>query len=89
MAATLKRKRPTPPPGKRPTRAEILKGIGWKPIPVGLVPEKDRKAENRRMQDEIVSWTLALWDHIDQLDHPKKTVKGQKATARRKAVVKT
>ena len=80
---TPKRKQPIPTARKRPTRAEILKGIGWKPLPVGFLPEAVRKAENRRMQDEIVAWTLGMWDHMEKLDHPK-AAKAKKLPARRK-----
>jgi hypothetical protein len=79
---TPKRKQPTPTSDKRPTRAEILKGIGWKPLSAGLLPEKLRKAENRRMQDEVVAWTLGLWDHMQTL---KKTARSRKRATRRKA----
>jgi hypothetical protein len=54
-----------PVEGKRPTRAEILKGVGWKPLSAGLMPEDVRKAEDRRMQDEIVAWTLGAWDNVN------------------------
>jgi hypothetical protein len=77
-----KPKQPTPAADKRPTRAEILKGIGWKPLPVGSLPEKVRKAENRRMQDEVVAWTLGMWDHIERLET---TAKRRKRTTKRKA----
>lgn len=66
-----KPKTPAPGFGKRPTRAEILKAAGWEPTPVGLLPEKLRKAEDRRMQDYLVSWTLGMWDHMKRLDNPK------------------
>jgi hypothetical protein len=82
MPSAPKRKRPIPVTDKRPTRAEILKGIGWKPLPVGFLPEKVRKAEDRRMQDEIVAWTLGLWDHMERLKRP---TKARKRATRRKA----
>jgi hypothetical protein len=77
-----RRKRPVPVSDKRPTRAEVLKGAGWEPLPVGILPEKLRKAEDRRMQDYIVAWTLGLWDHVHRLDKPRKTAKGGKRTNR-------
>jgi hypothetical protein len=78
-----KRKHPTPAAGKRPTRADILKGARWEPLPVGILPEKLRKAEDRRMQDYIVSWTLGMWDHLNRLDSPKKnSAKGTKRARR-------
>jgi len=49
----------------RPTREEILKGIGYRPLVMGKgVPEYVRAAEDRAMQDYIVDWTLGLWDFI-------------------------
>src|ERR1700683_150032 len=55
----------------RPTREEILEGIGYKPLtfPESLhVPEAVRAAEDLAMQDYIVAWTLGLWDHINNFD---------------------
>ena len=53
----------------RPTREEILKGIGYKPLVMGKgVPEYVRAAGDRAMQDYIVAWTQGLWDHINQFD---------------------
>jgi hypothetical protein len=55
----------------RPTREEILKGIGYTPLtfPESLhVPEAVRAAEDLAMQDYIVGWTLGLWDHINKSD---------------------
>ena len=53
----------------RPTREEVLKGIGYKPLVMGKgVPEHVRAAEDRAMQDYIVAWTQGLWDHINQFD---------------------
>ena len=52
----------------RPTREEILKGIGYTPLtfPENLhVPEAVRAAEDLAMQDYIVGWTLGLWDFIN------------------------
>ena len=53
----------------RPTREEILEGIGYTPLtfPENLhVPEAVRAAEDLAMQDYIVGWTLGLWDHINK-----------------------
>lgn len=75
------RKQPIPVSGKRPARAEILKGIGWKALPAGLLPENVHKAEDRRMQNEIVAWTLGLWNHVNGL---KTATKWRKPAARRK-----
>jgi hypothetical protein len=55
----------------RPTREEILEGIGYTPqtFPESLhVPEAVRAAEDLAMQDYIVGWTLGLWDHINKFD---------------------
>jgi hypothetical protein len=55
----------------RPTREEILEGIGYTPLtfPESLhVPEAVRAAEDLAMQDYIVGWTLGLWDHINNFD---------------------
>src|SRR5580700_8175773 len=53
----------------RPTREEVLKGIGYKPLVMGKgVPEHVRAAEDRAMQDYIVAWTQGLWDHINKFD---------------------
>ena len=55
----------------RPTREEILEGIGYTPLtfPESLhVPEAVRAAEDLAMQDYIVGWTLGLWDHINKSD---------------------
>jgi hypothetical protein len=81
MANAPKRKLPIPAAGKRPTRAEILKGINWKPLPIGSLPEAVRKAKNRRMQDEVVAWTLGMWDHMESL---KTSAKGTKRPTKRK-----
>src|ERR1035437_2142033 len=53
----------------KPTRQEILKGIGWKPLeaPPG-VPADVVEAENRRMQDGIVGWAQGLAAHIDKYE---------------------
>jgi len=51
----------------RPTREEILKGIGYEPLtfPASLhVPEALRAKEDRAMQDYIVAWKLGLWDFV-------------------------
>ena len=53
----------------RPTREEILEGIGYEPLtfPASLhVPEAVRAAEDLAMQDYIVAWTQGLWDHINK-----------------------
>src|ERR1700722_9395097 len=55
----------------RPTREEILEGIGYTPLtfPESLhVPEAVRAAEDLAMQDYIVGWTKGLWDHINKFD---------------------
>ena len=55
----------------RPTREEILEGIGYTPLtfPESLhVPEAVRAAEDRAMQDYIVAWTQGLWDHLHKVD---------------------
>ena len=55
----------------RPTREEILEGIGYTPLtfPASLhVPEAVRAAEDMAMQDYIVGWTLGLWDFINKSD---------------------
>jgi hypothetical protein len=51
----------------RPTREEILEGIGYEPLtfPASLrVPEALRAEEDRAMQDYIVAWTQGLWDFV-------------------------
>src|ERR1700722_8812628 len=51
----------------RPTREEILDGIGYEPLtfPASLhVPEALRAEEDRAMQDYIVAWTQGLWDFV-------------------------
>ena len=55
----------------RPTREDILKGMGWKPLKVPGVPRPVLDAENRRMQDEIVGWVQGLSAHIDKGDAAK------------------
>jgi|ERR1700728_2578977 hypothetical protein len=55
----------------RPTREEILEGIGYTPLtfPESLhVPEAVRAAEDLAIQDYIVAWTQGLWDHINHFD---------------------
>jgi hypothetical protein len=55
----------------RPTREEILEGIGHTPVtfPENLhVPEAVRAAEDLAMQHYIVGWTPGLWDHINKCD---------------------
>ena len=55
----------------RPTREEILDGIGYTPVtfPESLhVPEAVRAAEDLAMQDYIVGWTQGLWDHMNKFD---------------------
>jgi hypothetical protein len=57
------------PKQSRPTREEILEGIGYTPLtfPASLhVPEAVRAAEDMAMQDYIVGWTLGLWDFINK-----------------------
>jgi|SRR5580658_7816770 hypothetical protein len=51
----------------RPTREEILEGIGYTPLtfPESLhVPEAVRAAEERANQDYVVAWVQGLWDFI-------------------------
>jgi hypothetical protein len=51
----------------RPTREEILEGIGYTPLtfPASLyVPEAVRAAEERANQDYVVAWVQGLWDFI-------------------------
>jgi hypothetical protein len=55
----------------RPTREEILEGIGYTPLtfPASLhVPEAVRAAEDLAMQDYIVGWTQGLWDFVNKSD---------------------
>ncbi len=80
--AAPKNKRDVQGADRRPTRAEVLKGIGWKPIRSAALPPAVLKAENRRMQDELVAWTLGLWDHAQKL---KNASKGKKRRAKRKS----
>jgi hypothetical protein len=51
----------------RPTREEILEGIGYTPLtfPASLhVPEALRAKEERANQDYVVAWVQGLWDFI-------------------------
>jgi hypothetical protein len=51
----------------RPTREEILEGIGYTPLtfPAHLhVPEALRAKEERANQDYVVAWVQGLWDFI-------------------------
>ena len=63
-------------PSKPPTRAEILKGMGWKPFKMGPgVPAAVVEAENRRMQDYIVGWAQGMAAHIAKVDAAERTRK--------------
>lgn len=62
----------------KPARAEILKGIGWKPLRMKGVPAEVLEAENRRMQDYIVAWTQGLAAHLNKAE-------AAKAPARKRA----
>ena len=51
----------------RPTREEILEGIGYTPLtfPESLhVPEALRAKEERANQDYVVAWVQGFWDFI-------------------------
>ena len=51
----------------RPTREEILAGIGYTPLtfPASLhVPQALRAKEERAHQDYVVAWVQGLWDFI-------------------------
>jgi hypothetical protein len=61
----------------RPTREEILEGIGYTPLtfPASLhVPEALRAAEDLAMQDYIVGWTQGFWDFIHAHENPSQTL---------------
>ena len=49
----------------RPTREEILQGIGYQPLvcPEG-VPAEVCEAEDRELQDYLVGWAQGAWDHV-------------------------
>ena len=61
----------------KPTREEILKGMGWEPLKVPGVPRAVLAAENRRMQDDIVNWVQGLSDHIDAAGARKPAKRGK------------
>jgi hypothetical protein len=53
----------------KPTRQEILKGMGWEPFKMGPgVPAAVVEAENRRMQDYIVGWAQGMAATIAKVD---------------------
>jgi len=59
----------------RPTRKEILTGIGYKALePAAGVPEEVRAAEDRELQDYLVTWVQGMSEHIASYD---KTLKAR------------
>ena len=55
----------------RPTREEILEGIGYTPLtfPASLhVPEALRAKEERANQDYVFAWLQGLWDQMINFD---------------------
>jgi excisionase family DNA binding protein len=52
----------------KPTREEILKGIGWEPLKVPGVPPEALEEENRRLQDDVVAFVQGLSAHLDKVD---------------------
>ena len=54
--------------GAKPTREEILKSMGWKPLKMPGVPRVVVEAENRRMQDYVVNWVQGLTAHLDKVE---------------------
>jgi hypothetical protein len=66
----------------KPTREEILKGMGWEPLKVPGVPRAVLAAENRRMQDDLVGWVQGLSAHIDKVDAAAKERKVQRKRAK-------
>ena len=56
----------------RPTREEILEGIGYTPLtfPASLhVPEALRAREERANQDYVVAWVQGFWDLIHEQEN--------------------
>jgi hypothetical protein len=68
--------------GSPPTRVEILKGIGWKPLKMPGVPAAVAKAENRRMQDYLVNWTQGMAAHIEMVEAGRTRPEASAAEAR-------
>ena len=57
----------------RPTRQEVLDGIGFEPLTMPGVPEDVCAIESEALQDYLVAWTQGAWDHVTayERDHVK------------------
>ena len=62
----------------RPTREQILDGIGFEPLTMPGVPEDVCAIESEALQDYLVAWTQGAWDHVTayERDHGKAAVIG-------------
>lgn len=76
---------------KKLTRAQILKGIGYKALKDPRVPAPVLETENRATEDYLVAWAQGLAAHVDKVEaaaqkpkqmEPQKKGRGRRSPAR-------